>query len=39
MQTNQKKKWIRITALALGILMVVSGAASVLYMIIATLLG
>ena len=39
MQANQQKKWIRIMALGLGILMVVSGAASVIYMIIATLLG
>lgn len=39
MQTNQKKKWVRITALGLGILMVASGAASVLYVIIESLLG
>ena len=39
MQANQKKKWVRITALGLGILMVASGAASVLYIIITSLLG
>ena len=39
MQANRQKKWIRIMAWILSILMVASGAASVLYIIIASLLG
>lgn len=39
MQANRQKKWIRIMAWVLSILMVVSGAASALYLIIVAMLG
>ena len=39
MQANRQKKWIRIMAWVLSILMVVAGAASALYLIIVAMLG